>query len=162
MPRTIELLKPICSIVLALAMSQALTAATDPTDPKYQQFIGDWELVSYLQFPEGGGERDMNYVGYLSYDAHGNMAGLGMPQDLPERAAGASERTLGGFAYWGGVSVDVQRGVVIHHVEGSPMVPQWVGGENVRYYEFVGNLLKLSLKDATGRTTATLTWRRLP
>ena len=67
-----------------------------------------------------------------------------------------------GFAYWGAVSWDVEKGVVVHHVQGSPVVPQWVGGDNIRYYEFDGdNILKLSLKDARGRITGTLTWRRL-
>ena len=159
MSRAIHLSSTVLLIALVASMSHQVAAATESD---YQPFIGDWELVSYVQFPQDGGERDMNYVGYLSYDAHGNMVSLGMPRDLPERAAAADERTIGGFAYWGKVSVDVQRGVVIHHVEGSPMVPQWVGGENVRFYEFVDNLLKLSLKDSAGRTTATLTWRRLP
>ena len=40
-------------------------------------------------------------------------------------------------------------------------MPSWVGGDNVRFYEFEGDLLRLSLKNAEGRTTATLTWRRL-
>ena len=131
------------------------------TDPEYQQFIGDWELVSYVVFSENGGERDMNYTGYLSYDAQGNMAGLGMPNDLPERAENSNERITGGFAYWGAVSVEAAAGRVIHHVEGSPMVPRWVGGDNVRYFEFVDDLLKLSLKNEAGRITATLTWRKL-
>ncbi len=148
--------------ILVFALSLHMAQAASAADANYQQFIGDWELVSYVQFPETGGERDMNYVGYLTYDSHGNMAGLGMPRDLPERAANTNERTIGGFAYWGGVSVDADAGTVIHHVQGSPMVPQWVGGDNVRFYEFVDKLLKLSVKDDSGRTTATLTWRRLP
>ena len=42
------------------------------------------------------------------------------------------------------------------------MVPQWVDGENIRYFEFEGeDILKLSLRDNNGRTTATLTWHRL-
>lgn len=147
-----------CMSVLLVSMSERSFADTDPA---YQQFIGDWELVSYVVFPENGAERDMNYVGYLSYDEQGNMAGLGMPEDLPERSADSNERVTGGFAYWGGVSVDVDGGRVIHHVEGSPMVPRWVGGDNVRYYEFVDDLLKLSLRNEAGRVTATLTWRKL-
>ncbi len=149
-------------VPILIALSILMASASSNADEHYQQFVGDWELVSYIQFPASGGERDMNYIGYLSYDAHGNMTGLGMPRDLPERAARSSERTIAGFAYWGGVSVDVEAGTVIHHVEGSPMVPQWVGGDNVRFYEFVDDLLKLSLKDDSGRITATLTWRRLP
>ncbi|MCG8415721.1 MAG: lipocalin-like domain-containing protein [Pseudomonadales bacterium] len=145
-------------LIISLVMS---TQSFADIDPEYQAFVGDWELVSYMVFPQAGGERDMNYIGYLSYDPFGNMTGLGMPKDLPQRATGADERITGGFAYWGGVSVDAAGQRVIHHVEGSPMVPQWVGGDNVRYYEFVDDLLKLSLKDDSGRVTATLTWRKL-
>ena len=146
----------LCLVTLGMA-GQAMAA----DDANYQQFIGDWELVSYLQFPEAGGEHNMNYVGYLSYDAQGNMAGFGMPQDLPERAAQSNERIMAGFAYWGTVSVNQAEKIVTHHVQGSPMVPQWVGGDNVRYFEFVDDLLKLSLKNSAGRVTGTLTWKRL-
>lgn len=157
-PGVNAVLRYTCSISLLLA---AMTTATANTDPAYQQFIGDWELVSYVVFAESGGERDMNYTGYLSYDAQGNMAGLGMPSDLPARAESSDERITGGFAYWGAVSVDASENRVIHHVAGSPMVPRWVGGDNIRYFEFVDDLLKLSLKNEEGRITATLTWRKL-
>ncbi len=145
----------------ALLLSPFAQAAS--VEQVREKFIGDYELVSYYTFPAAGGERNMEFIGRLSYDPFGNMAGLGMPKDLPERAAAnTGERTIGGFAYWGSVSWDVEEGTVTHHVAGSPMVPQWVGGDNVRYYEFDGDdILKLSLKDAQGRITATLTWRRL-
>lgn len=125
-----------------------------------ERFVGDYELLSFLQFPEGGTQRDMNYIGRLSYDRLGNMAGQGMPRDLPEQTA-PTEQVRAGFAYWGTVSFEPELERVIHHVEGSPMAPQWVGQDNVRYYELNGDLLRLSLRDESGRTTATLTWRRL-
>ena len=134
----------------------------DEIDDIKQQFIGDYELVTYISYPANGGEIDRNYIGRLSYDAFGNMAGLGMPSDLPQRNEASDERVTGGFAYWGKVSYDLDEGTVIHHVEGSPMVPEWVGGDNIRYFEFVDDFLKLSLKDAQGRITGTLIWRRLP
>lgn len=153
--------KQITCVWLALLAPFSAMAADD-VEAVRQQFLGDYELISYVQFPATGGEIDMNYVGRLSYDAFGNMAGLGMPRDLPARDAQASERLTGGFAYWGKVSFDLDKGTVIHHVEGAPMIPSWVGGDNIRYFEFVGDLLKLSLKNAENRVTATLTWRRLP
>ena len=153
-----SLFRTICT---GLMLTSAANSALANTGPDYQQFIGDWELVNYVVFPESGGERDMNYTGYLSYDAQGNMAGLGMPKDLPERAADSDDRVTGGFAYWGTVSVEAAEERVIHHVQGSPMVPRWVGGDNIRYYEFVDDLLNLSLRNEAGRITATLTWRKL-
>ena len=125
-----------------------------------QKFVGDWELVSFMRFPDGGGEIAMDYVGRLRYDEAGYMMGLGMPSDLPLQAEGATERVTGGFAYWGKVSIEPEHGRVIHHVEGSPGAAQWVGQDNVRYYEFEGDLLRLSQKNAAGRITATLTWRK--
>ena len=149
------------SCILLLPLMQTQIQAADDLDAVKAKFIGDYELVSYFQFPASGGDVDMKYIGRLSYDALGNMSGIGMPMDLPARVAQSSQRSTGGFAYWGKVSYDLEKGIVFHHVEGSPLVPQWVGGENIRYFEFTDGLLKLSLKDAEGRVTATLSWRKL-
>lgn len=138
------------------------TLFADPLSDLKMQFQGDYELVSYFRFPADGDAIDMKYIGQLSYDDRGNMSGLGMPRDLPERAALSSERLSAGFAYWGKVSFDLENNIVIHHVKGSPMVPQWVGGDNIRHFEFADGMLKLSLKDDTGRITGTLSWRKLP
>ena len=69
--------------LLASISTQAQAAET--LQEIQQQFLGDFELVSYYQFPAQGDPIDMNYIGRLSYDVFGNMAGLGMPRDLPER-----------------------------------------------------------------------------
>ncbi|MBL4573951.1 MAG: lipocalin-like domain-containing protein [Gammaproteobacteria bacterium] len=147
--------------IALLIMLPTQSQAADTLQEIEQKFQGDFELVSYFQFPEQGEPIDMNYVGRLSYDALGNMAGLGMPRDLPHRNQDSDERITGGFAYWGKVSFDPENSIVIHHVEGSPMVPEWVGSDNVRHFEFSDGLLKLSLKNDSGRTTATLGWRKL-
>lgn len=152
---------PMAFGLLVIAVASPLLYAADNVEALRQQFIGDYELVSYIQFPAQGGEVDTNYIGRLSYDAFGNMAGLGMPRNLPERNAQSSERVTGGFAYWGTVSFDIEKSTVTHHVVGSPMVPEWVGGDNVRHFEFVDGFLKLSVKNTSGRTTGTLTWRKL-
>ena len=147
---------------LPILFFTTVSFAADDLEAIKQKFIGDFELVSYFTFAEDGTERDMKYIGRLSYDKFENMAGLGMPVDLPDRASKSSERTIGGFGYWGKVSWDLEKRTVTHHVEGSPMVPRWVGGDNVRYFEFVtDDLLALSLKNEQGRITGTLTWRRL-
>jgi hypothetical protein len=147
--------------MIFLIMLPIQSQAADTLQDIEQKFQGDFELVSYFQFPEQGDPIDMNYVGRLSYDAFGNMSGLGMPRDLPERNQATEERVTGGFGYWGKVSFDLENSLVIHHVEGSPMVPEWVGGDNIRHFEFSDGLLKLSLKNSEGRTTGTLSWRKL-
>ncbi len=151
-------------VALALLLLVIVPASVAQIMSDEERFIGDYELVSYFTFPEQGPARDMHYIGRLSYDKFGNMSGLGMPIDLPQKEAASQpgdERVIGGFAYWGRVSIDSENRIVTHHVEGSPMVPRWVGGDNVRHYEFDRDLLRLSLKNPEGRITATLTWRRL-
>jgi hypothetical protein len=125
-----------------------------------QQFIGHYELVSYVTFDADGTERDMNYLGRITYDGKGNMTAQGMPKDLPARAAASSENVRGGFAYWGSVHFDLDNNIVVHKVEGSPTRGNWVGEDNIRHFEFADGFLKLSIKDETGRTTGTLTWRK--
>ena len=146
---------------LMLCMLALPLTAVGQAQMDAERFVGDYTLISYVTFPEVGPAVHMQYVGRLSYDRAGNMSGLGMPSGLPEREREAGSRLTGGFAYWGKVTVDDEKKIVIHHVEGSPLMPGWVGRDNVRFYEFEGDLLLLSLKNAEGRTTATLTWRRL-
>jgi hypothetical protein len=65
-------------------------------------------------------------------------------------------------AYFGRVTVDPGASKVTHHVEGAS-IASWVGTDLVRYYEFSadGKQLKLSLRNAQGRITGTLTWERI-
>lgn len=79
------------------------------------------------------------------------------PQTDEARAA-AYRRYLG---YYGPFVVDEARGVVTHIVDGSSN-PSWVGSRQVRYYELSADnqQLTLSLRDASGRTTQSLVWRR--
>jgi hypothetical protein len=152
---------------LALAVGapphlRAQDASQDELEAIRQKFVGHYELVSYVTFRPNGETVDMNYVGRIMYDGHGNMSAIGMPKDLPARARESDERVQGGFAYWARVSFDVANGIVVHHVEGSPTRGSWPGVDNVRYFEFTEDgLLKLSLRNTEGRTTATLTWRKI-
>lgn len=131
------------------------------------RFVGNWDLVSYVSFRESGETVDNNYSGRIIYDALGNMTGIGMPRDLPERPReddGSLARA--GFAYWSTTTVHADDGYIVHHVVGSPMMPNWVGSHQIRYFEFDegGDILRLSLRDddePTGRITGTLTWRKI-
>jgi len=147
--------------ILMLCMLALPLTAVGQVQTDAERLVGDYTLISYVTFPETGRAVDMEYVGRLSYYGAGKMSGLGMPSGLPEREREAGSRLTGGFAYWGTVTVDDEKKIVVHHVEGSPLMPSWVGRDNVRFYEFEGDLLRLSIKNAEGRTTATLSWRRL-
>jgi hypothetical protein len=140
---------------VAAAEDEALTAVK-------RQFVGHYELVSFISFPAEGGELDNNYIGRIMYDQNDQMSAQGMPRDLPVRAAQSTSNVSGGFAYWGPVTWDISQNKVTHYVEGSPTRGSWVGEDNVRYYEFTDDgLLKLSIRDANNRITGTLTWRRI-
>ena len=44
--------------------------------------------------------------------------------------------------------------------QGGEALPASVAADNVRYYEFDGDVLKLTTKDQAGRPTATITWKK--
>jgi len=155
--------------LVALALASLTPSATNAQSASAAElaevkamFMGHYELVIFESFRPNGDVVDMEYIGRIMYDAHDNMSAIGMPKSLPAQAAETDELVQGGFAYWGNVSWDVQSGTVTHHVEGSPTRGSWPGVDNVRFFEFTDEgLLKLSLKNEEGRTTGTLTWRKI-
>jgi hypothetical protein len=65
--------------------------------------------------------------------------------------------------YEGRAVVDVQNHrLVLQAMEGQggENLPATVAANQVRYYEFDGDMLKLTTKDDEGRPTATITWKR--
>jgi hypothetical protein len=134
-----------------------------------EPFVGHWRLVTFENFDEKGVARDAGYAsGRILYDAAGNMSAhlmrtgrkpLSQPSTEAERAAAYSTFV----AYYGKYTVDPAASKVTHSVEGA-LNPNWVKTDLVRYYEFSadGRELKLSLRNAQGRVTGTLTWARLP
>ncbi len=133
-----------------------------------RRFVGNWRLVSFMNIDAPGGQTPNRYTsGRIMYDAAGQMAAqlsfadrpaLTTPSTEAERAAAYSSF----LSYYGGYRVDDRTGKVTHFVEGSTN-PNWPGTDLIRYFEFAdrGNTLKLSIKDATGRITGTLTWARI-
>jgi len=137
-----------------------VSAASTDLDAVKRQFVGHYELLSFISYAEDGSATDNEYEGRITYDAFDNMTAQGMPKNLPARAAASTENVRGGFAYYGDVTWDVANQIVIHHVQGSPSRGSWVGEDNVRHYEWENGLLKLSIKDPEGRITGTLIWRK--
>ena len=133
-----------------------------------EQFIGHWRLVKFENFDEKGVARDAGYEsGRIVYDAAGNMSAqlmrtgrkpLSQPSTETERAAVYSTFV----AYYGTYTIDPSASKVTHAVEGA-LNPNWVKTDLVRYYEFSpdGRQLMLSLRNAQGRVTGTLTWERM-
>jgi hypothetical protein len=150
----------VVSTALLWGVNTNTSAAADELDAVPQQFAGHYELHSFVSFPPEGGEVVNSYEGRITYDGHGHMSVIGMPKDLPARAAASSENVSGGFSYYGDVSWDVESKIVTHHVTGSASRGSMVGDDIVRYYEWVDGLLVLATKDSEGRIIAKFSWRR--
>ena len=138
-------------------------------------FVGFWRLVSYesrdtagtVAYPLGHGT-----VGLLAYDDLGNMSAMLMKPDRPafvssdpHRGTDAEVRAaFEGFAgYFGTYTVDPGNGTVTHHVRAASF-PNWVDGDQVRFYKFDGARLVLSTPpmQVGGRSlTWVLVWERV-
>ena len=98
MKRTLICLSAVGAIALgALMIRQSdVSAAEDARLAAVkQQFVGHYELVSFINYPAEGGEVDNNYIGRIMYDEHDQMSAQGMPKDLPARAAQSSTNVSG-------------------------------------------------------------------
>lgn len=153
-------------MIIVLSLIAALLPAQQ-SPPVAQRLVGSWELVNYEIIAADGSKRPGAYDrGQISYDASGRMSAHLMnsankseqtPQTDEARSA-AYRRYLG---YYGPFVVDESKGIVTHIVDGSSN-PSWVGSRQVRYYELSADnsQLTLSLRDASGRTTQSLVWKR--
>jgi hypothetical protein len=119
-----------------------------------EHFIGAWKLVS-AQYRRANGEILEMYgdhpIGVLMYAADGNMSVHIMRRDRPkfavaDRLGGTPEQILAAFqgylAYFGTYTVDEEKRAVTHHIVGC-LLPNWVGVDQVRFFEFNDNRLTL-------------------
>ena len=120
-----------------------------------RELIGTWKFVSLTATKPSGeviypyGE---NLFGMLVYTANGYMSVLLMD---PERLRFASDDALGGTAeevieayrkfdaYCGTYTVDADKGIVVHHLQGSKF-PNWVGSDQVRHFRVSENTLTIT------------------
>jgi hypothetical protein len=119
------------------------------------QLTGTWKYLSLSGrstegdslFPYG-----KHMFGMLIYDPGGNMSTLLMDPDRPGFSSGDMmkgtpdelESAFEGFdAYCGTYTLDEQNSTVTHHVLGAKF-PNWVGTDQVRYYEVSGDTLRIS------------------
>ena len=152
------------AILLALCLAPSVFAAQAPVKDR---LVGAWELVNYEVIAADGTKRPGAYDrGQISYDASGRMSAHLMhssnkadatPQTDEVRAQ-AYRRYLG---YYGPFVVDEAKGFVTHIGEGYSKT-RWVGKRKVRYYALSDDnaQLTLMLKDANGRVTQSLVWKR--
>jgi len=139
-----------------------------------QKLIGVWRLVS-SEFRTSSG--DVIYPlgedaqGLAIFSESGYMSAQLMRQDRPlfaagDQASGTPEEiqaALQGYAaYYGPCELDPEQKTLTTQVEGS-MYPNWVGSEQVRFYELTDSQLILKTTPISlGEETFTgiLTWER--
>ncbi len=138
------------------------------------QLAGAWCLVS-SEFRTSSGKviypLGEDAVGQAIFTESCYMSGQLMRQGRPsfasgDQASGTPEEVkaaLQGYvAYYGQCEVDTERQTLTTHVEGS-MYPNWVGGEQLRFYELSGNELVLKtppISFGDEEFTGVLTWKR--
>ena len=140
-----------------------------------QRLAGVWGLVS-SEFRTASGNviypLGEDAAGQAIFTESGHMSGQLMRRNRPVFAAdnqslgtpGEIEAAFQGYvAYYGRCEVDVEKCTITTHVEGS-MYPNWVGGEQVRFYELTERQLILTTPAITlgdQQITGVLTWERL-
>jgi len=122
---------------------------------KGSRLIGTWKFVS-LTATKPRGEVIHPYgdklFGMLVYTANGYMSVLLMDPGRPRFTSddpfgGTTEEVMEAYrafdAYCGTYTVDADKGIVVHHLQGSRF-PNWVGSDQVRHYRVSENKLSLT------------------
>jgi hypothetical protein len=120
-----------------------------------KQFVGTWKLIS-SEFKSSDGQvtnpLGNDAIGILMYDASQHMSVQIMRRDRPifasdDQLNGTPSEMKSAFkgftAYFGSYDVNEKEAIVTHHVEGS-LFPNWIGKDQVRFFEFSDNRLILS------------------
>jgi len=163
----------LCPGVLA---SEAKAKAAPEAKTSAQKFIGTWQLVA-SEFRASDGKvaypLGEKAEGILICDSGGRWAAQLMRPDRPKFASGDMQGgTLeeiktaadGYVAYFGTYEVNNKKRTVVVHVEAA-LFPNWVGQDQIRFYEFSDDLLTLKtppLLLGGHETTGVLVWKRLP
>jgi len=136
-----------------------------------KKFVGVWKLKEWTAelnngqtvFPFGEDAK-----GQITYDEKDNMAVQIMknniPQFLSEDPLKAQPEEMivaydGFIAYCGYYEVNLNSNQVVHQIEISSF-PNWVGQNQIRYYEFKGDKLILST-DVIGSSRHKLIWEKI-
>jgi hypothetical protein len=163
-----------CTVLLALPILTACQAAPRARPVKMgavdtgagslesvrRQLQGAWELVTLEVIVPGGGPTKIPATGHLKYDEFGNLTIDGR---LAAAAGGVDPNVLN---MSGRAVIDPDKHMLrFEDVQATTAaadrpVDSRIDPAKVRYYEFVGDQLKTTTKDAGGATTAIATWKR--
>ncbi len=160
--------------VALIAAVWSLTVAANPGSDAVS-LIGSWDLVSLENRSEDGsvnrpfGEHP---VGRLTYTADGLMSAQIMHGEratfkTAELYAGTPQEKVAAYdgyiAYYGSFVIDTAARKLTHHVTAS-LFPNWLGGDQIRFYELNGDTLTLTSKSFTAhgtQVTPHVVWQRV-
>ena len=120
-----------------------------------ESVVGTWSLVSMTAKSSKGDEfypYGENPAGMIIYSDSGDVAVVLMRVNRSKSVSGdllggtpeeIKEAFEGFDAYGGTYEVDMEKGVVIHHIEVGRF-PNWEGTAQVRHFKLLGNQLLLS------------------
>jgi hypothetical protein len=123
-----------------------------------RQLKGTWQLVSLDVFSPSGEKTAAQATGQLTCDDYGNLAMKGTitGANLDPSALNLTGRMT--------IDPDLHAirigGVSAANADDRRIDPK-LDASNVRYYVFEGDLLKTTLKNPSGVTTATATWKKV-
>jgi hypothetical protein len=137
------------------------------------KIIGTWRLIAIYYKDDNDNKTNLygeDPIGILMYDEFGNMnAQLGYRhRELMSSAAlsGGTKkeksRLFDQYMAYYGKYYEKEPGVVIHSVEGC-MIPNWEGGDQIRYAKVDGDLLYISAPRMTvgeRETVLEVVWER--
>ena len=139
------------------------------------ELVGSWKLVSFHSQDSSGRTAypfGKDAQGRLIYEPDGRMAVQlmnpnrpGFTSDDPLVTSEDEVRAaFGGYtAYYGTYSVNPDEQIIVHHIEAA-LLPNWVGTDQRRHFEFDGKILTLKGPLLLGgvQGVVSLVWERLP
>lgn len=124
-----------------------------------RQLQGTWVLTGLDLFSPSGERIAAQATGRLEYDEFSNLSMQGNLTAGPEIDSSVLNLT-------GRVAIDPKKQTLQFQDVDAPTpdgkrVDPLLAATHVRYYELTGDLLKITVKDAKGLTTATATWKKV-
>ena len=131
----------------------------DSVEGVRRRLKGTWEVVTLDVFTADGQKHPAQAKGTLTYDEFGNMAIKGqiLGGDQVEKA----DLDLSGRVTIDPVKHILRFGGITAETPDQRRLDPKLDLNNVRFYEFDGELLKTTTKNAGGATTATITWKKV-
>jgi hypothetical protein len=131
----------------------------DTVEAIRRQLKGTWDLVSLELVSASGSKAPVQASGRLTYDDYGNMAMRGT-------IAGGQTIDPSVLNLTGQVAIDpATHSFRFTQIKAGSTderrVDPTIDATKVRYYEFQGDTLTTTLKDAKGSTTAVAAWKKI-